>query len=240
MLAASSQREIVEVLRQRLLDWEAVRRPGLPAFTSGCDALDAILPGSGFQRGTLIEYLAEGGSGAAALSLIAAREACREGTLVVIGQQFYPPAAANLGIDLTDTVFIRPQSRKDHQWALHQSLSCQGVGAVLAWPERLDDRVFRALQLAAETSGAVGFFIRPLNMRGHPTWSDVRLLVESLPKMNTHRRLRIELLRCRNGTSGASVDVELDDETGMLQQSRTVPMAATMALAAASHSTAGA
>ncbi|HZZ27454.1 MAG TPA: hypothetical protein VFE46_05550 [Pirellulales bacterium] len=241
MLALSTQRETIDALRQQLHFWEVARRPTLPPFSSGCEALDRLLPGRAFQRGTLTEFLADTGIAATALGLIAARQACLDGaTLVVVdrGWSFYPPAANTFGIDLGSTIFIRPRTRKDELWALHQSLSCKGVGAVLCWPDKLDGRAFRALQLAAESSGSVGVFIRSLCVRGHPTWSDMQLLVEARPALNTTRRLRIEVVRCRNGHAGATVELELDDETGTLQESRTVSLAPSMAIAAIAPSTA--
>src|SRR5580698_9666805 len=99
MLASSSQCEIVEALREQVQRLEIARRPAVPSFSSGCGALDRILPGQGLHRGTLIEYLAEIGSGAVALALIAARQACREGGALVLidrSRSFHPPAAANL------------------------------------------------------------------------------------------------------------------------------------------------
>jgi hypothetical protein len=239
MLAASIQRDILEVLREKL---DAPQRPAAASFSSGCQALDRVLPGGSFHRGTLIEYLWDGGSGAAALALIAAREACREGgSLVVIDRTrtFYPPAAATLGVD-SNTIIVRPQSLKDQSWALHQSLSCQGVGAVLCWPDKLNDKAFRSLQLAAENGGAVGLFVRPLSVRGHPSWSELQLMIEPLSALKKLRRLRVNVVRCRNGHAGAAVDLELDDETGSLHESRSVPLAAAMAVAAAANGAAGA
>jgi protein ImuA len=154
-------------------------------------------------------------------------------------RSFYPPAAANLGID-SNTIFVRPVRNPDQLWALNQSLGCEGVGAVLSWPDKLNDRAFRSLQLAAETGGAVGLFVRPLAVRGHPSWSELQLLVEPLPAPDRIRRLRVHVIRCRNGHAGASVDLELDDETGKLQESRFVPMASAMAVAAVAKRTAGA
>jgi protein ImuA len=163
-----------------------------------------------------------------ALALVAAREACCDGqSLVVVDRErrFYPPAAAGLGIELANTIFVRPGTRKEALWALHQALSSAGVGAVLAWPEKLDDRAFRALQLAAEKGGAAGLFVRPTGVRGRPTWSSVQLLVEARPAQPTMpagkpvRRLRIDVLRCRQGQAGGSVEVELNDETGAIEES---------------------
>ena len=210
MLALSSQCEIVEALREQVQRLEIARRPAVPSFSSGCGALDRILPGQGLHRGTLIEYLAEIGSGAAALALIAARQACREGGALVLidrGRTFHPPAAANLGVDLANVVFVRPRTKKDYLWALNQSLSCQGVGAVVCWPEKLDSRAFRQLQLAAESCATTGLFLRPPSVRGHPAWSELQLLIEALPAAaltaaTMHRRLRVEVVRCRNGNPG--------------------------------------
>ncbi len=240
MLALSSQRELVAALRGQLKRWEAARRPAAPGFTSGSRALDRILPDRGFRRGTLVEYLADQAAGALALALIAAREACREGGALVVvdrAREFYPPAAANLGIDLSHVIFCRVRTQKDELWALNQALVCQGVGAVLCRPARLDDRAFRALQLAAETAGTVGLFIRPTSVRGQPTWAEMQLLVEAAPANQSRRRLRVELLRCRNTIAHKSIELELDDETGTLQESRGVRLASAVAPAAVAKRT---
>src|SRR5262249_23139513 len=178
----------------------------------------------------------------------------------------YPPALANLGFDLSQIIFVRPQNRKDYLWALNQSLACRGVGAVLAWPQRLDDRAFRGLQLAAEKGAGLGLLVRPFSARGEPTWSEVQLWVEPLPtsvgvesaarlnnvrssakgfasyrsaasrssvnRIDTLRRLRIEILRLRGGKAGSSVELELDDERGILQESRSLHLACELAVAA--------
>lgn len=232
MLAPSSQSDLLEILRQKLLVWEADCRPAAAAFSTGCQALDHILPGNGLCRASIVEYVAETGSGASVLALIAAREACRDGGMLVVvdwKRQFHPPAAANVGVNLENTIFVRPRTRKDELWALNQALRCPGVGAVLSWPDKWDERAFRALQLAAEAGEAVGLFVRPVSIRGRPTWSAIQLLVETLPAASSKRRLRVEILRCRNGRAGKCVEVELDDETGAIQESCALPSASELA-----------
>lgn len=207
MLSESSQLETIQALRGQLREWCASPRL---TFSSG---VDYLFPG-GFQRGTLIEYLADDGSGAMLLSFLAAREACRDGrALIVIDreQRIYPPALAGRAVDMANTIIIRPRTKKDQLWSLCQSLGCPGVGAVLCPIERLDSRAFRAFQLAAEKGRAVGLFIRPTNVRGQPTWSEVQLLVKSLPG-NKVRRLQIEVVRSRNGNRKTAI-VEIDDES---------------------------
>jgi len=222
--------EIVQVLSEQVRRLEQSRRPAGAWVTSGWGALDRILPARAFARGTVVEWLAGGrGSGAVTLALTAAREACREGgALVVIDRErsFYPPAAAGLGIDLANLIVVRPRE-PDHAWALDQVLRSPAVAAVLCWPGRWDDHTFRRLQLAAETSGSLGLLLREISVRSEPSWADLRLLVEPLPKNllpknslpNTllpnkslpgvGRRLRVELLRSRGGMSGGTVELEI-------------------------------
>jgi hypothetical protein len=232
MLAPSTNAELIETLRQRLAGWEAKVRPAAESFSSGCDALNHMLPDQGFRRGIIAELLADAGSGATALALVAAREACREGGAVIIvdrQRQFYPPAAANLGVDLERAIFVRPRTLKDERWTLRQCLGCPGVGAVLCWPSRLEAKSYQGLALAAEASGAVGLFVRPLSARGSPTWAEVTLLIEPQSSGNDARRLRVEVLRCRSGRSGQSVELELNDETGVLQAAGALPLASPVA-----------
>jgi hypothetical protein len=239
MLALSSKHAILESLRQQVA---ATQLPVAPLFSTGCYALDCILPAGSLHRGTLLEFLSDSGSGAAALATIVGREAVKDGgAFVVVDRErsVYPPAAANLGIG-ADTIFLHPRTQKDHLWALNQSLGCQGVGAVLCWPNRLSDRGFRSLQLAAERGGAVGLMMRPRAVRGHPTWSELQLLVEPLCTARTSRRLRVTVIRSRNGQAGAWVELEIDDETGTINESRSMPVAAAVATAAHRNRKAGA
>jgi len=259
-----AQSQIVETLQEKIHGLECARLPQGEFISSGCAALDRMLPQRGFCRGTLVEWLGAQGGAAASVAAIVARQACRDGTALVVIDQYsrgtlpsamggycYPLALANLGLDLSRIIFVRPQNRKDYLWALNQSLACRGVGAVLAWLKALDDRAFRGLQLAAERGGGLGLLVRPLSARGQPTWSEAQLWVEplgsssmgfasyrsvasrsSLNRIDTLRRLRIELLRSRGGKSGSAVELELDDERGVFQESRSLRLACELAIAA--------
>src|SRR5262245_31358597 len=87
---------LVTELRERLKQLESCRRPaGETSVSTGCEALDRLLPAGGIGRGGLVEWLANEGSGAGWLALAAARALCRgHGPLVVIDGcgTFYPPA----------------------------------------------------------------------------------------------------------------------------------------------------
>ena len=221
----------VAALRRLIARLEGGRpRDGPAVLSSGCGPLDAALPEGGFRRGALVEWLAAGdGAGAVTLALCAAREAGRDGGVLVVldrCREFYPPAAARLGIDLERLVVIHATGDADNAWALDQALRSPAVAAALAWPERLDDRTFRRLQLAAEEGGALGLLVRGEAARHEPSWADVRLEIGPLPGASPRaerRRLRIAVLRCRGGTAGSTLDVEIDDETGVVHSSRDCP-----------------
>jgi protein ImuA len=199
--------------------------------------LHRLLAGN-IAQGTLIEWLAEGdGSGAGTLALKAAVGAMADGgALVVVDgrHEFYPPAAAAWGVDLNDMLIVRPSQAGEVVWALEQALRCGhrtggvvGVSAVLCWIDELNDRVFRRLQLAAETGGTVGLLVRPARCRSHPSWADVRVLVRPLVCESQGRRLHLELLHCRGGMSGEVVQLDLCDETGAVHMaSQSAPPAA--------------
>jgi hypothetical protein len=185
--------------------------------SSGWPALDALLPGHGFFRGSLIEWFSEEpGSGAGSLALTAAREASQEGGAIVILDQrgwFYPPAAAAWGIDLQRLIWLRPPDEAGGLWALDQALRCRAVAAVWADLPRLESRWFRRFQLAVESSGNLGFLLRPAQVRGQPSWAEIQLGVQSRPS-SSGRRWRVELLRCRGQGPRGEVEFQLEESSG--------------------------
>ncbi|MCC6509393.1 MAG: hypothetical protein IT423_09815 [Pirellulaceae bacterium] len=156
-------------------------------FSTGCSTLDKCLPGGGYESGTVVEYLQTcAGSGATTLALAAAREALnateRFCLIVDWRQQFYPPAAAALGIDLKRVVIVRPHSLADRLWAIDQALRSPAIVAVIAEVEHLDDRAARRLQLAAQRGGGLGLLVRGAGRSLQPSWAEVQWLVRPMPQ----------------------------------------------------------
>jgi len=231
-----SREQLLQALRAKIARLQRTRRPAhSKPISTGCGGLDRLLPEGGFCRGTLVEWLVAGeGSGAQTLALIAARQACRDGRVLVVLDDvqkfcFYPPAALRLGIASERLIVVRAAKTADTLWAFDQALRCPAVGAALVWLRRLESRTFRRLQLAAEQGGTLGLLIRPESARHEPSWASVRLRVEPLPLADSiaRRRLRIQGLPSRGGTCTRSVEVEIDDETN------TVHLAAPLAEAKA-------
>ncbi|WP_425614341.1 ImuA family protein [Anatilimnocola sp. NA78] len=189
---------------------------------TGSRAFDSAL-GGGWRRGTLIEWLGDAGGGATLLALIAARQACQAGQKYIVVDQhrrFYPPAAAALGCDLRTIVVVCPATRQDLDWALNQTLSCPAIAAVLCWPDQLTDRAFRRWQLAAEKGRSLGLLVRCPSVIREPSWADVRLLIQAVCSAG-RRRFKVDILRCRGGVSGQSVEVEISEE-GLLHDANPV------------------
>jgi hypothetical protein len=225
---------LIDGLRQQLRRWGTTGADKATVFSCGAATIDQLLPEGGLRPGMLVEWLsASSGSGAATLGLLNAREACREGGVLVVvdrSQTFYPPAAAAWGVDLERLIVVRPKTIRDELWAAVQSLRSPVVAAVWAKFERLESRAFRRLQLAAEAGRAVGVLLRPATARGQPTWATVRLEVSPLSVVRNplhlnqgqraanHGRLtQVRLVHCRGGRAGGSTTLEIDDVARTVQ-----------------------
>jgi hypothetical protein len=219
-MAVSSKREPPgdlrsERLRQLRGQLGRVRTPADQdaIFSSGVAAIDRLLPGGGLRQGTLVEWLDErAAGGAATLGLLSAREACREGGLLVVSDRtgmFYPPAAVGWGVAPARLLVVRPRSARDELWAAVQALRSPVVAAVWVRIDRLASRDFRRLQLAAEAGRTLGVLVRPAGARGQPSWAEVRLGVKA--GQSSCRSVRVSLLRAHGGQAGGSVTLEIDD-----------------------------
>lgn len=187
--------DLIDHLRNRIRKVETAGRiDDGSRISSGCAAVDRLLPEGGYQRGTLVQWLTGGGHGADYLSLLLAKEACADGgALVVIDpqNQFYPPAAAAIGINLDNLIVLRtggqpgaysPASSNDLLWSIDQSLRCPAVAAVWGPLDQIDERWFRRFQLSAESSGSLGLFIQPTSQARQPSWAEVQWLVSQAPR----------------------------------------------------------
>lgn len=238
----SDRQQLLEQLQRKIHRLEGVRTPEDDVLLStGCPALDAILPQRGWRRGTVVEWLSPGsGSGASFLALLAARHALRDGGALVICDQagiFYPLVLQGLGIDMAQVILVRPKDAADQRWALDQALRSPAVALAWARLDRLDDKTSRRFQLAAESGGALGMLVRPDSVRGKPTWAEVQLAVQPLAG-GAGRQWQVECVRAR-GPTGTSrpVIVEWDEMTGALRstsqhhETHSLPVASRLARA---------
>lgn len=212
--AKHDNRQTIERL-QKLLDDHRHRGhkaapTGLKIIPTGLSALDEALPDGGLPTAALIEILTAGsGIGARTLALRAAVAAAAGGldgdvpssasqsaNLVTLSKcivvvdcdgDFYPPAAAAMGIPMDSLLIIRPKRAADAFWAAEQALRCKAVGAVVATRLPLDGLRSRRLQLIAEDSGGMILTLASAKTktitktRSH-SFAAVQLLIEPLPR----------------------------------------------------------
>ena len=206
--------------------------------------IDRILPQRGYQRGTLVEWIAPTGCAADFLSLAVAKDACKNGGALVVvdpDRQFFPAAAAAMGINISQIIVLRSSagqrtvdsnsnrdSNSDWLWSIDQALRCSAVAAVWGPLPKVDDRWLRRFQLSAESSGCMGLFTRPLAVARQPSWAEVQWIVSpvrapanvSLNKYDDANAfyIRLQMTRCRGSHCGPSVLLAINTVTGSVQK----------------------
>jgi hypothetical protein len=184
----------------------AVTSPVVEA--SGWAELDAVLPGGGWQAGTVVELMpTASGIGELRLLLPALARitgAGRHVTLIAPPYIPFAPALSQHGVRLERLLVIQAQQADDVLWAAEQSLRCRSFGAVLAWPATIRDSEVRRLQLAAEAGGSTGFLYRSVDAARSASPAALRLKL----RRADDNALQIDVLKCRGGRSGQSVKVE--------------------------------
>lgn len=182
-------------------------RVAVPSLATGFAELDVLLPGGGWPAGALTEIHAER-AGVGELRIVmpaAARLTCDGRWLALVNPPHVPyaPALAAHGVALSRLLVISPQSAQERLWACEQALRSGSCGMVLFWPDRLAEREFRRLTLAAEASGASGFlFHTGRAAQGSP--AALRLAISGRGS-----RTVVEILKRRGGDVPAPVTLDL-------------------------------
>jgi protein ImuA len=231
-MSEDAARDVVESLRARLRQIEGGARVNRPAMPFGVPVIDQRLPDGGLAVGALHE-VAGGGNGAvhgAAAALFAAGVAARlKGKVLwcVTQRDLFAPALSQVGLSMKRVIFVEAGDEKTILACFEEGLRHGGVACVVAEVARLSMQTSRRLQLAAETSGAVGIAIRRWTRGsdaadfGQPTAARTRWRVTALPSSPLptpgvgRARWMLELIRCRAGEC-ADFEVEAPDEKGRI------------------------
>lgn len=174
---------------------------------SGTASLDAVLPGGGWQSGTIVELMPTAmGMGELSLLMPAlarithADRPNRHVALIAPPCIPFAPALSQHGVDLEHLLVINPQKPEDILWSFEQTLRCKSFGAVVAWPVSVKDREVRRLQLAAEAGRSIGFMYRSPAAAHEASPAAVRLHLEA-----DAGGLRIDIIKCRGIRGGICV-----------------------------------
>jgi hypothetical protein len=174
---------------------------------SGWTQLDAILPGGGWQSGTIVELLpAATGIGEVRLVIPAlARLTRQERHVALIAPPYVPfaPALEQNGVRLDRLLIVHASAADDILWACEQVLRCKSFAAVLAWPLTIRDRETRRLQLAAEAGRSTGFVYRPISAARESSPAALRMKLEKAPGGD----LQIDIFKCRGARRGVQITV---------------------------------
>jgi hypothetical protein len=189
----------------RLLEHPAIWRGRSAARTeaipTGFDSLDECLPGRGWPRTGLIEFLLPRfGAGELslllpALAALTRRPMARWCVWVTPPLDPFAPALAAHGVSLERVLIVRGGTT---MWGFEQSLSSGACDVAMAWGRRLRTREIRRLQLAAERGRTLGILFRSQNAARESSPAILRLTVEPLPQ-----GVRVTLLKSRGGRRGS-------------------------------------
>jgi protein ImuA len=223
---------IVEELRERIQRREGAAARRRLVLPFGIKEIDRHLPGGGLALGALHEVAGggHGAIGAAAAALFTAGIAARARGKVlwcVTRPDLFAPAIAQAGLVPDRVIYVEAGDEKSVLVCFEEGLRHGGLAAVVAEVARLSMTASRRLQLAAESSGAIGIAIRRWRRQteaadfGQPAASVTRWRVSALPATQLpvpgvgRARWQLELIRCRTGES-ADFEVEACDAKGRL------------------------
>lgn len=196
----------LQKLLQNSQIWRARNRSGLQGqkgLATGYPKLDRELPGGGWPRNAVTEILLEHyGIGELQLLMPAlvylntGAEQTRPGWIAWVAPPFqpYPPALSQWGLDISRVLIMSPDGNSELLWAAEQLLSSSAIAAVLLWPESIDGRDSRRLQLAAEKGRSLAMVFRPL--RAATEVSAAALRIQLIPNESG---TDIGILRSRGG-----------------------------------------
>ncbi len=190
----------LEALLESRQVWRGQPAPHPPSRQpTGLAALDHALPDGGWPETGLTELLlpADGVGELRLLWPTLARLSQADGMIALIAPPYLPyaPAWANAGIRLQRLQIIRADPR-NALWATEQCMRSAACSAVLCWPQQVDDRALRRLQVAAETGQCLGFAMRPLKAAMNPSPAALRIAIDADPA-------QLRVLKCRGGNPPA-------------------------------------
>jgi len=146
--------------------------------TTGHPQLDAELPNGGWPRSSLVELMVQQhGIGEMQLLRPFLSGLSQKQRVAMIQPPYVPHAMAGRawGINVSNMMWLTPQSGADALWAAEQILKNGSCGAVLLWQSNVRPEALRRLNLAAQTTDTWLWLIRPLSAAHDPSPSPLRM-----------------------------------------------------------------
>ena len=183
------------------------------ATSSGFEALDRHLPGKGWPKAGLCEFmLPSSGLGELKLLLPVLKTLSRQSRWIAwVNPPFIPyaPALKAAGVDVDKILLIHPKNHKDALWALERATQSGTCSAALAW---LDERELttkdtQRLQLAARQGGTLSCLIRPEKALEENSMAELRVAV----RREGENSLNVSLCKRRGGWPVPDLTLSLEE-----------------------------
>lgn len=199
--------------------WRAGRLGRAPeTLTTGFPQLDAHLPGNGWPRAGLSEFLLST-LGVGELRLLAPLLKHVSHTearwIAWVNPPFVPyaPALSALGIDISKILLIHPRDHKDALWALERASKSGSCSVALGW---LDERKLkvkdtRRLQLAARQGRTFTCLFRPEQAAAQNSMAELRLQVSAPLREQEPGELTVSINKRRGGWPVAGLHLSVSD-----------------------------
>jgi len=185
------------------------RRAAVPGIPIGVVEIDSLLPCSGLARGGFHELLGDQRAITSFLAALFGRQQAIQHVLWVTPQaDLYPGGLAQLGLSPRRLTVAWTRQTDNRLWAAEEALKDLPCGAVIAEVEQADLTETRRLQLAAESSGSIGFLVR---RDRQPSAALTRWLIEPARSRDLRHTWHLTLERVRGAEAGGSWVVEFDD-----------------------------
>ncbi len=174
---------------------------------SGFAELDRELPGGGWPQGSLTELLVEAeGIGEQRLLLPALEKLSRAGrwiALVAPPHLPYAPAFARAGIDPARLVVIDAEE-SNRWWAAEQVLRSDSAGALLFWPQSINDARLRRLAVATQDTASIAFLFAGSERAALPSPAPLRIRLSP-----AGRELQLDVFKRRGGVCGKPLRIDV-------------------------------
>ena len=194
--------------------------------STGFPELDNALPNRGWPEGALIEILSDK-HGIGELRLLAPSLSHIEQTkalwTVWINPPYLPyaPALESIGLDVERTLLVHPRNHKEALWAIEESLSSGGCGALLVWlhEQRIDEKQLRRIQWRSKQAQVRSFLFRPITAQNKASPAVMRLKLDSAQDSADHS-LNLSILKRPGGwrVDGITLNLGSDPAKSTFEQ----------------------
>lgn len=190
------------------------RRAASAVLAVGVAEIDSQLPGCGLLRGAIHDVVGDLPAITGFLAALLGRQAsvARQPMAPILWvtphADLFVPGISQLGLDHKRLIVARARRDDDRLWAAEEALREAALGAVVAEIEAADLTETKRLQLAAESSGGIGFLIR---RRRQTSAALTRWLIEPARSHDGRAAWQVTLERCRGAEAGGSWILRWDD-----------------------------